>query len=546
MKKRVFMYCRKSSESEERQVLSIDSQINELKKTAQQLNLEIVEILQESKSAKEPGRPIFSSMLKRIYDGEVDGLLCWKLDRLARNPIDGGSIIWSIKQYDMSIYTPSQQYSKEQESTLLMYLEFGMAQKFIDDLGKNAKRGMTTKAEMGWWPQHAPIGYMNTPNKKKGFKTIEVDPERFHLVKKCFIEVINGKSAKKVYVEAIENWGLTSQTTGKPIAQSTFYKMLNNPFYFGEFFWNNKWYKGEHQVMINSDEFDTVQRMLGKKGKPVQRAHTFDLTGLFKCQQCGCGLTATKKVKYYKRTNNRAEYIYYHCTKKRRDMKCTQKPMKEDELTNKIIEQLQKVQPSIEFIRWAKKWVKFLHQNESQFQENVLDGSRRQLTQTDNRLNKLLDLYIDGNLDKDTYEGKKKKLELEKRKLERKVSDADSELSNWRVKVEDVLDFTEALTTKFIDGDRDKKHQILFKISSDLLYKSKNPLIYLKEEYQALKLIKNKKEKPTDVARTSKYADVFVEIPDLIPTNSTWLAYLPSGGTKSTQTYSPLFINFRN
>lgn len=414
MKKRVFMYCRKSSESEDRQVLSIDSQIKELKVVAKRLNLEIIEILQESKSAKAPGRPIFSSMLERLYSGEAEGVLCWKLDRLARNPIDGGSIIWAIKNNGISILTPSQQYSQEQENQLLMYVEFGMAQKFIDDLSKNTKRGMNAKAELGWWPQNAPLGYLNTPNKKKGMRTIEKDPDRFLIVKRCFKEVINGRNAMSVYRDAVEKWNLSSPTGNKPIAQSTFYKMLNNPFYFGEFFWNNKWYIGKHEHMISKDEFDVVQRMLGKRGKPVQRAHTFDLTGLFRCQQCGCALTATKKTKFYRRTNKTASYTYYHCTKKRKDIMCNQQPMKESELVKEIAQQLLKVEPPIEFIKWAKKWVKFLHQNESSFQENILDNSRKQLTNIDSRLNKLLDLYIDENLDKKAYEAKKSLLEREK------------------------------------------------------------------------------------------------------------------------------------
>lgn len=520
------MYCRKSSESEDRQILSIDSQIKELKIIAKRLNLQIIEILTESKSAKAPGRPIFSKMLERIYKGEANGVLCWKLDRLARNPIDGGSIIWAIKNDGISIYTPSQQYSQEQENQLLMYVEFGMAQKFIDDLGKNVKRGMNAKAEMGWWPQNAPLGYINTPNKKKGLRTIEKDPERFEIVKRCFKEVANGRNAMSVYKEAIETWNLTGPSSGNHIAQSTFYKMLNNPFYFGDFYWNEKWYTGKHQAMINKDEFEVIQRMLGKKGKPIQRKQTFDLTGLFRCQQCGCALTATRKIKFYKRTNHLSEYTYYHCTKKRKDIICTQKPIKETDMIEMVSKKLEEVQPSIEFIKWAKKWIKFLHQNESQFQENVLDNGRRKVTQIDNRLNKLLDLYIDGDLEKSSYELKKRELETDKHNLERKIKDTDENSKNWREKVEDVLDFTNAIVSKFRDGDKEVKHQILIKISSDLLYQSKNPLIILKNEYIPIKKLNKKEYDTVPSARTLKYDDVLEKYPDLVPTNSTWLTVI--------------------
>jgi DNA invertase Pin-like site-specific DNA recombinase len=94
-----FIYCRKSSEAEDRQVLSIESQTRELEQLAAKLNFPIAEILTESMSAKAPGRPVFNEMMQRLYRGEAAGIICWKLDRLARNSVDGGSIIWAIKQH---------------------------------------------------------------------------------------------------------------------------------------------------------------------------------------------------------------------------------------------------------------------------------------------------------------------------------------------------------------------------------------------------------------------------------------------------------------
>ena len=141
-----FIYCRKSSEAEDRQVLSIESQTRELKEQiAAKLNLPITEVLSESKSAKEPGRPVFNQMMQRLYRGEAAGIICWKLDRLARNPVDGGSIIWAIKQHGIKVMTPAQSFAREDDNIILMYIEFGMAQKYVDDLSKNVKRRAQNK-----------------------------------------------------------------------------------------------------------------------------------------------------------------------------------------------------------------------------------------------------------------------------------------------------------------------------------------------------------------------------------------------------------------
>src|SRR3989338_7406868 len=138
-----FLYARKSSESEDRQVQSIDDQTNRLKKLAQDLNLDIKKIYTEAKSAKKPNnRPVFDEIIQRIENGEADGILCWQINRLSRNPIDSGKLSWLLQKGVLkSIQTIDRQYLPD-DNVLLFNVESGMANQFIIDLRKSSRRGM--------------------------------------------------------------------------------------------------------------------------------------------------------------------------------------------------------------------------------------------------------------------------------------------------------------------------------------------------------------------------------------------------------------------
>ena len=227
------IYCRKSSESEERQVLSIESQAKELTDLTKRLNLDASETLAESKSAKYPGRPIFNEMMSKIYNGQVKGVIAWKLDRLARNPIDGSALIWALDRGFISeIITSDKSFLNNSNDKFLMSIELGMAKKYVDDLSDNIKRGNRAKLERGWTPSLPPMGYLNEPKER----TIVRDPERYDLVRKMWDLLLQGVQPSKIRKIANEKWGLRTRTHrntgGSPLSTNCIYKMFSNPIFF--------------------------------------------------------------------------------------------------------------------------------------------------------------------------------------------------------------------------------------------------------------------------------------------------------------------------
>ena len=95
---RYILYARKSTDVEDKQVLSIEAQLVELRKYAKDNGLVVIDTIIEKKSAKTPGRPTFADLLRRIQNGEANAILAWHPDRLARNSVDGGQIIYLLDQ----------------------------------------------------------------------------------------------------------------------------------------------------------------------------------------------------------------------------------------------------------------------------------------------------------------------------------------------------------------------------------------------------------------------------------------------------------------
>lgn len=518
---KVFVYCRKSSEQEDRQVLSLDSQEIELKKVVESNNLLVVQVFKESASAHVIGRKVFNEMLTRIENGEAQGLVVWDESRIARNSLDGGKVIYMMDLGQIkAIYKPGKIYKNTPDDKSWMSMVFMMSKKESDDKGVNVKRGMNTKAQLGWMPSSSTLGYKNTPDRNKGFKIIIKDEERFDLVKRLFTEIVKGKQPISVYREASEVWKLTNQY-GKIFSRSTFYNIITKPFYYGEYEYpkgSGVWIKGIHEPMITREEFDVVQRALGKFGKPVQHTHTFDLTGIFRCEVCGSAITASKKIKHYLGTGRIVTYIYYHCTKKNTKIKCNSKPLTQQDIMNQIDKLLIGITPSQKFVEWSNRWLSVVHKDESGFKEEKLKVQQSQLSKIENRLNVLLDMKLDGGIDDQGYKEKKQILEAEKNEIKAKLDTTSDDLDDWRTKVENTIEFARVCQYKFNNGTREDKQVILMTIGANLILNTNKLLdVKLKTEYEILANKLNWEEKYKGWLEPQKYTEIMDKYPDLRP-----------------------------
>lgn len=338
------LYARKSTESEERQVLSIDSQIKEMLQLAERENLEVVTMKRESHSAKETGqRPIFNEIVEEIKQGKFNAILTWAPDRISRNAGDLGKIVDLMDSGALlEIRTFGQRFSNNPNEKFLLMILGSQAKLENDNRGINVKRGLRTRVEMGLWPGVAPLGYLNQKHMDKKCQVI-IDPQRAPVIKKMFEKVaFEHYSGRKIY-----NWlrhELNFYTRGnKPLTLSGVYRILDNPFYYGVFEHpreSGNWYTGKHEPIITQELFEKAKAQL-KRDQIVRENHEFSFTKLFTCGYCGSGISAEEKYKQLK-DGTHARYVYYSCTRAR-DRNCKNKYIREEELITELLKILDKV-----------------------------------------------------------------------------------------------------------------------------------------------------------------------------------------------------------
>ena len=421
-----FLYARKSTDVEDKQVRSIDDQLAVLRALAKERGLTIIEEFVEKQSAKMPGRPIFNEMMERIEKGEARGIVCWKLDRLARNPVDGGQISWMLQRGIIQhIQTHDRSY-RPNDNVLMMSVEFGMANQYILDLSTNTKRGLYEKVKRGEYPNIAPIGYINDVR----IKQIVVDRKKAKIVKEAFELYSRGQSRLEDISELFLKHGVRSKE-GNRLHSTRIVRILTNPLYCGLFRYGGEMYEGKHETIITKQLFDRVQEVLRLRGKPERKANDPQaLCGLLRCATCGMMVTAEQKTKYQK-NGNVHHYTYYRCSKKSKVMKCSEPCIREEELDRQLTALIKNYALPVD---WAVELSKMADKDEKeavQSASSIVQGYKAEIQAISQKLQRLLNAYLDQDIEREIYRSEKAELLFRKKSLEEKMSQVAKGVSVW-------------------------------------------------------------------------------------------------------------------
>ncbi len=478
-----FLYCRKSSDRDDKQVLSLEAQQRKMLEMAEKLGLVIVETFLEQKSAYKPGRPMFNEMVKRLEKGEAGAVLTYHLTRLARNSLDGAKIIQLMdSEVVHEIRTSESVHRNTGDEKFMMQIQFAMSKKSSDDTSQFVKRDIETKLRKGELPGAAPLGYLNIDQKgviagnhfsqekqkllfdlNRPLKREEIDPINGPIVRKLFEAAGTGMYTLKKLQDLAYELGLRSKTDKKN-PEATIYAILTNPYYYGVIRFDGQIYTEniQHEALIPKQLFDRVQQLLkqrGNGGGPKYRF--FPFTGLFKCGECGCSITAEVQK----------GHIYYHCT--RRKGPCNQRTwIKTEDLEEQILAVLRQLVIPKAFLEFAFSKLKVVHKKEADVQNIGRQNAERRYGQLKTKLDALLEMKLSPNnakgdmLSDQEYMDRKATITAEMLELEQQRDALKKQSETWLGDCEDFIGFTQELCNRYGMATLEKRKELLFLLCS--------------------------------------------------------------------------------
>ena len=512
-----FLYVRKSTDVEDKQVLSIAAQIAELKEFAARMGIHIIEVVIEKQTAKKPGRPKFNKMIERIEAGEANGILAWMPDRLSRNSIDSGKIIYMLDEHVLlDLKFPHFWFENTPQGKYMLANEFNASKQYVDNLSLNTKRGLRQMVRDGRYPRGAPLGYYNDLRTK----TIKIDRKTAPIVREAFELYAHGDKrldeiADFLYVNGIQTkQGMIrgkKTAGGKPHSRTRVTRMLSNPFYYGHFLYLDEVHEGRHTGIISKRLFDKVQAVLARRGKPTRKAN--DPQPLCGSVYCSCGMMFTAEVRVKRQKNGNVHtYTYYRCTRKSKTVMCREPHIRAEELDKQLSVLLQGyAMPTA----WADKLRELIRKDEAKEKADystVTNALQANIAQLSEKLQRLLDSYLDGDVERELYQAKRAEILGEKKLLQEQIEQATLGVSTWVEPMEQWIETAVSICKIAKSDDLVAKKSLCLEIfGSNLQMRQKEVVISddqflispLKNRWQALRAATEKAARQGDRFRFS-------------------------------------------
>ena len=476
MNKKFVAYYRVSSRRQKKEGVSIEAQRKIVREYAKRNNFRIIKEFAVDESAKKSDRLMFTEMVKLVRKSDgINGIIGEKVDRLLRGNLKDRVLIEDlIDEYNKEVHLIREGLvlSRDSKSNdkFIFDLQSDVAKMFLNNLSDEVKKGYDLLVSQGYYPHIPPLGYKS---KLENHLAI-IDPDRSKYIKRAFELYATGEYSQKQISATLYDEGFRSRT-GKKVGKSQIGGILNNVFYYGDFLWSGKVYSGNHKPIVSKDLFDKVKDLLHPKKKRGYK-HNHSYIGLMKCGECGSSITAEIQK----------GHTYYRCTKPRGAKKCPQKYTREEVIESQLTEIVKTIALSLEQVTILKDVLRTTTRDETEYLEDVLTELNTRYSKLKLQSSKLLDLYLEGSVDKKSYDSRNQIIESEMDLVDKEITKHKKADRTYVKEIESLIDFCNQAPTLFKSSRPELQRELLRFVVSNLILKDKKLDFTLKTPFNIL------------------------------------------------------------
>jgi site-specific DNA recombinase len=457
MKDFALLYVRVSSKHQKEEGYSLDAQEKLGMEYAEKKGLKVKKLWKVFESAWRKERKAFNAMVNYAKKhSEVKHIIFDVTDRMTRNDFDKLKIIELIREFGKIIHFSRTRKiidkNSNSEDEFMLDIEVAVAKKWSNDISRKAKMGMREKAEQGFYPSTAPIGYRNN----RLTHLIDVDEEKASYIKKAFELMATGTYSLTMLSERLYSEGLRSQN-GMLIKKCGIDRILKNPIYYGAFIWKEQLYQGKHPPIISKGLYEQVQSVLRRKNHPSIQKCNFEFANLIICGDCGCKVIGERK---------KGKYTYYHCTFSKGRHR-NRSYLREEKLAKLFEEPIKRITINEEIAEWLLDGMQEKRKNLEGIQEKRLQTLESQYEKVNNRLSRLLDSKLDGEIDGEIYKVKETEYKSQLVKIKTQIESMKRINPNYFRDAQEILELSKRLYPLYLKANYSEKAKILKFVASN-------------------------------------------------------------------------------
>ena len=454
-------------------------------------NYEIIDRYSFDESAYKVKRDEFDKILEDISKSKEKVAVCFdKVDRLSRNIFDKRVAVLYEKaianEIELHFVSDGQVINGSMNAAdkFAFGMKLGLAKYYSDAIGDNVRRVFEQKRKDGCWISSAPFGYENVPsNKEKRTRAdLTVNEEEAEVVRRIFNMYAGGLHSLSTICNWLQEEKIKTKND-KNFCTSALHHLMCNPFYHGVMRTSYGDFPHRYEPLIDKQLYYKVQKLLAERNNnPVKARDTkFLFSGVFKCEKCGCTISAQK---------SKGRYVYYHCTNAKGN--CKRIYVNEDVLKEGVGEILDSISLRDDEIDEVCEYLKKENDSQTLFHKKQIDTKQREYSKCQEIIDKALDMFLQQRIDDATYEKKTSDMKVRQNELESELENMRSDNTNHHITARTVLELAQRTKELYESSNFDQKRQILNLIFQNSTFMDKKPLFRTRKPFDTILSVKGR------------------------------------------------------